>query len=255
MLNFKTTHCLSLLAAAAIGLSANNLFAQVNPAATKAALDAAKDPKAADPLATHPSVLEAHESEMRAKVLSDPKWKEVDAMFQKWLVTQPIYSDAEIKRMTNRMIAQRDAMSASELQEFLDDWDTKLKILLGKDAQEAQQWLGVYMANMADGYRRSYLKRMGLDKPGTLTAAQLEQEIVRIRASQKNLDAYAANYQHSSDQRFQAAQNQKASAMQERQFEQNATLGGNYGDSGFQSGYSPWNPPATRLDIGGWRGW
>src|SRR2546430_2624337 len=108
MFNFKTTHCLALLTAAAIGLSASSLFAQVNPAVTKAALDAAKDPKAgdpkakdpkaADPLATHPSVLEAHESEMRAKVLSDPKWKEVDAMFQKWLVTQPIYNDAEIQR-------------------------------------------------------------------------------------------------------------------------------------------------------------
>ena len=73
-------------------------------------------------------------------------------------------------------------MPTSELQGFLDDWQAKLKVLLGKNFQEAQNWLGQYMVNMADGYQRNYLKRLGLNDIPNMSAAQLDAAITRIRA-------------------------------------------------------------------------
>ncbi len=259
MLLLPTPRLRTLLPVIVLSLSAAPLVAQKpDQAVIKAAIDSAKDSKT-DPLGVHPSILEAQEYEKRTKVLADPKWKQVDAEFQKWLTTQVIYSPSEVERMNRRLIAERNEMSSDELQDFLNDWDSKLKLLLGKDGAEAQQWLGVYMANMADGYRGAYLKRMGLANPGTLTAAQLEEGIVRIRANQKNLTQYQASYQHSSDQRLLAAQQQKGAAAQEKrlEWEKNSDSGYNgYSNGGFQSIYSPCSPPQTRIDLGyGFRGW
>ena len=118
----------------------------------------------------------------REKIMASAAWKQVDSEFQKWLSQQTIYTPAEINRINQKLATQIRAMPTSELQGFIDDWQAKLKVLLGKDFQEAQNWLGQYMVNMADGYQRNYLKRLGLSDIPNLSAAQLEAAITRIRA-------------------------------------------------------------------------
>src|SRR5205085_1270663 len=71
------------------------------------------------------------------------------------------------------------------------------KVLLSKDFQDAQDWLGVYMTNMADGYRRSFLRKMGLSDISNLSAAQLEDKIDQIRAEQVSIKQNQAAFERS----------------------------------------------------------
>ncbi len=40
--------------------------------------------------------------------------------------------------------------------------DAKLKVLLGKDASQAREWLGQYLSVIADGYRPKFLAKLEL---------------------------------------------------------------------------------------------
>ena len=77
------------------------------------------------------------------------------------------------QRIRSTMVEELGLDPAAELQQFLDQWDAKLKVLLGRDADEARAWLGQYMSAMADGYRQQFLKKMGLTDVSHATAAQI----------------------------------------------------------------------------------
>ena len=119
--------------------------------------------------------------------MATDEWKQVYTGYQKWLSTQPIYSPNQIKKINDKLDAQIRNMPTSELQGFLNDWQAKLKILNGKNFQEAQNWLGAYLTNMADGYKRNYLHSMGLIDIPSLSAKQLESAITEIRANQSSI--------------------------------------------------------------------
>ena len=172
----------------------------------------------------------------RAKIMSSDAWKQVDVEFQKWLSQQTIYTPKEVSRINQKLAAQIRSMPTSELQGFLDDWQAKLKILLGQNFQEAQNWLGQYMVNMADGYQRNYLKRLGLSDIPSLTADQLEAAITRIRADQLAVQQSQAEFDYARNQQVQAVMRSNAAAM--------APSGSPaYGAAGFITVQSPYRPP------------
>jgi len=173
----------------------------------------------------------------REKIMSSDAWKQVDTEFQKWLSQQTIYTPAEINRINQKLAAQIRAMPTSDLQGFLDDWQAKLKVLLGKDFQEAQNWLGQYMVNMADGYQRNYLKRLGLSDIPNMTAAQLEAAITRIRADRLAVAQAQADFDSARNQQVQSVLRANAQTQQ-------PTSGiSSYGGPGFNTMQSPYRPP------------
>jgi len=178
------------------------------------------------------------EASVRAKIMAGDQWKQVGAEYQKWLSTQPVYTPRQIKRINEKLDAQIQTMPTSELQAFLDDWQAKLKVLNGKNFQEAQNWLGAYMTNMADGYRRKYLQSLGLTDIPSLSAAQLEAALTEIRADRQSIAHNQSAFDQLRQKQLQSLQSQQAAAQQAR--EQSATqLNNSAGPGGVQSPYSP----------------
>ncbi|HZZ74023.1 MAG TPA: hypothetical protein VFE24_17350 [Pirellulales bacterium] len=126
------------------------------------------------------------EESKRAKILASERWKKVDAQYSQWLKRQAIYTPQQVNAMGAKLAAEIQEMPTEDLEGFLDDWDAKLKVLLGQNFSDAQDWLGYYMNNMADGYRRSYLRKLGLTDISKLSASELEDKIIDIRAAQAN---------------------------------------------------------------------
>ncbi|HZZ30337.1 MAG TPA: hypothetical protein VFE46_20225 [Pirellulales bacterium] len=196
-------------------------------------------PAAADRAgATTQSVLmPPSENAARSKIMASDEWKRLGAEYQKWLSTQPIYTPAQIKRINEKLEAQIQAMPASELQAFMDDWHAKLKVLNGKDFQEAQNWLGAYMTNMADGYRRKYLESLGLMDIPNLSAQKLEAAMTEIRADRQSIAQNQVSFDRLRQQQLQALQTSQGTVQQARQ-ERATQLNSSYDSGSFRSPYS-----------------
>jgi hypothetical protein len=179
----------------------------------------------------------ASDSATREKIMATDEWKQVYKGYQKLLSTQPVYSPNQIKKINAKLDAQIRNMPTSELQGFLDDWQAKLKILNGKDFQEAQDWLGAYLTNMADGYKRNYLHSMGLTDIPSLSAKQLESAITEIRANQTSIAQDQASFDQVRQNTVQTVEQNMAATQQANQDASMPDGGGEY--SGYQSPYSP----------------
>jgi hypothetical protein len=85
-------------------------------------------------------------------------------------------------------------MSVRDLERFMIDWDEKLEVLQGKDAAEAREWLGQNLSMMADGYRRQFLQQLGIGDVSTMTAAQIEEKLLDLRAERLGFEQERANF-------------------------------------------------------------
>jgi hypothetical protein len=124
----------------------------------------------------------ANDAAQRAQVLTSDRWKKVEQEFAKWLAVQVIYTPQQVAQLKAKLAAEVQRMSAPELEQFLDQWDAKLKVSQGKDAAEAREWLGQNLSVVADGYRPQLLKKLGITDLSNLTAAQIEDEITKVRS-------------------------------------------------------------------------
>jgi hypothetical protein len=228
MSTFKTTKLIAVLFAAGAWLAVDRLSAQSdNQAISDRAAPTAKSVTAA------PS-----DAAARAKIMESDTWKQVGTEYQKWLSKQPIYTASQIKRINEQLNDQVKTIPTSELQGFLDDWLAKLKVLNGKNFQEAQDWLGAYMTNMAQGYRRNYLHSMGLTDIPSMSAAQLEAAITNIRADRMSIMQKQAAFESNQQGMVQTVQQEAAASQQaQQQYKSNS------GAAGFNTFQCPYRPP------------
>jgi hypothetical protein len=193
---------------------------------------------------SQPAAGESAEAAEKAKIMAGPAWTQVSDEFQKWLSTQVIYTPADVNRIKANLAAQIHAMPPGELQGFLDDWQARLKVLNGKDFQEAQQWLGEFLSVLADGYRRQTLKNLGLADVTKLTAAQLEDAITRIEADRLRRQQRQTAFDQ---QRLQTVQTVQArNAADQQRLDQRSARAAQFGTN--QSPYRPprFDPPPPR---------
>jgi hypothetical protein len=193
--------------------------------------------RAQQPSSTDQSKAKLSETEMKAKLLASAEWKQAFDEYQKWLASQAIYTPADVERMKSNLLAQVQNMSAADLQGFLDDWQARLKVLNGRDFQEAQQWLGEYLSVVTDGFRRRTLQNLGITDVSNMSAAELEDAIIRIRSDQMARQRNLASFDQNRQQGVQRAQQNNA-ARQGRSSSRAAQFGTT------QSPYRPkFNPP------------
>ena len=216
-------------------LLGGGLWAQQPARPSTAPAPAAKAPAAAP--ANAPAAMDGE----KAKILSSDDWKQVMSEYQKWVSSQAIYTTDDVKRMNAKISAAVGSMSASDLQEYLDDWQAKLKVLNGQNFQEAQAWLGAYLEPCTDGYRAKTLKQLGLSDVAKMSATQLEDAIVRIRADKLSKETSQAAFEQSRAAQVRMLQQDYAASQQAVQ---QANAGINYGyGAGFNTMQSPYHPP------------
>jgi len=189
------------------------------------------------------------------QILNSDRWRKVIDEFQQWLSVQVVYTPKQVAQLRAKLNAEVQKMSADELQQFLDQWDAKLKVLLGTDADEARAWLGQYMSAMADGYRTEFLKKTGVTDISHATAAQIEQEILKLRLQRTGIQQRQATFDQTRQQEVQAAE--QANAAAQRRMSRDQTLlnqrGAATSSSGYQSHYTPpganYHPPQQRFYV------
>lgn len=147
-----------------------------------------------------PATAATTSDEIAAKraILESPRWQRMMFEFKQWLSVQKIYNDQQVvdlKRNFNQHVAEA---SPSELQFILDDMEAKFQIIDSQPAQDARAWMAHYLSIVTQKKRDELLK----DVPNiaTMTAAQLQQEVMRIERKK----AAAARNQAAFDQVRQA---------------------------------------------------
>ncbi len=178
----------------------------------------------------------ASDSAEKEQILTSDRWKKVGQEFSQWLSMQVVYTPAQIEQIKAKLAAQVQNMPASELNGFLDQWDAKLKLLLGSDASEVREWLAQNLQVMADGYRKEFLKKLGVRDVTKMTAAEIEDVLDNIRAQRMYLDQQRAVFNTGRENKLQISQQLQTASSEVRQ---NAASGeaAQYGQ--FQSHYSP----------------
>lgn len=194
---------------------------------------------------SHPATADSSAAEAAAKkaILGSQQWNQVYDEFQRWLSTQAIYTPDDVERIKTNLSAQIRDASASELQDVVDDWQAKLKVLNGRDFQEAQQWLGEYLSVFVDGIRRQRLQQLGLTNIENMSAAQLEDAVLRIRAHRLNALQRRAAFDQSREQQVLSAQQNNAARQQSRQ--QARTGAGQFMTNANPDRPEKFNPPAA----------
>jgi hypothetical protein len=211
------------------------------------------------PLPTRPSTppVDSADEARKAQLLAGPSWKRVEEEFQKWAAVQVLYTPAQFEQMKARLIAEIKRLSAADLQQFIAELDAKLKLLLTKDAVEAQAWLGQYLSVMADGYRQKFVGQV----PDffNMTSEQIEDEYHRLQSKILSLQHAQAQFDISNAQVVKGTEATLAAARRAAARDANAvgSVGGS-SSGGYQSHYSPkqssheYHPP--QLNFFEWGG-
>jgi hypothetical protein len=148
----------------------------------------------------------------KATIMNSPRWRRAIFELGEWLSSQEIYSPQEVRTVKadfNRRVAK---MSASDLEYLLDDLDAKFKILDTDEARDARAWVGQYLAVLSDHQRAKVLK----DVPDVvkMSAAQLQQEILKIEQSRAALRRQQAAFDEGRQQLVQQAQSARQATAQ-----------------------------------------
>jgi hypothetical protein len=164
-----------------------------------------------------PAVLDASDGDLarKADIMHGDRWERAIAEFRQWLVTQRVYSPAQVRRIKSDFNARVAEMSSYELEYLLDSLDAKLRLLDTTEARDAKAWLGEYLSVMSDARRAEALRSV----PNILdmTSAQLWDEIVRIdrmRATLRQRQQGVEQRQQVQVERAAAARRATASASQ-----------------------------------------
>lgn len=123
---------------------------------------------------------EHEEASRRAAVLASSRWRRAMHELDEWLAAQPVYSADRVRGIKADLAARVASMSSYELEYLLDQLDEKLSVLDSPSAREARDWLGRYLAVMADDRRAELLA----DVPSVLdlSAAELTTRLADLEA-------------------------------------------------------------------------
>ncbi len=141
----------SLRAAAILAMAALpiQLANALQPPAT------ALDPpaKKLDPPAPTAAEADFEERSRKAELLASGRWRRAVFELDEWLAVQPVHTPEQVAGIKADFARRVAAMSSYELDYLLDNLELKLRILDTREAREAREWLGRYLAVMADRKR------------------------------------------------------------------------------------------------------
>jgi hypothetical protein len=127
-----------------------------------------------------------------------------------------MYSPAEIETLKTRLKERIQKMSAPELEDFMDDAEERLTLLLSDEAMGARNWLSF----LTPEARRNMISAQGqVPDVFGMTVSQLRQELNQFQQQRSERAAEQASINRVRDQ-------QVAEALQDRAARQSAALAG-----------------------------
>jgi hypothetical protein len=175
------------------------------------------------------------EKARRDLILKSELWRNTFAALDQWLSIQTMYDQDQIDDIKKQVGGRVEKMSADELEDFRQQLDAKLEMVLSPEGRVILDWVAANMARAAPAYR----KKMGIEYPDVarLTVAQLRQQLDLLIQKRSDAQASSAAFQRARDARIAGLQAQQQQAFQERQ----KAL-----DRGAATAASPYNPRPQR---------
>lgn len=168
----------------------------------------------ASSVATQARADDRDEASRRAAVLASSRWRRAMHELDEWLATQPVYSADRVRGIKADLAARVAIMSSYELEYLLDQLDEKLTVLDTAAAREARDWLGRYLAVMADDRRAALLA----DVPSVLdlSAAELAARLAEVEAKRAAVERAARESRRSHRQLETLVRGDREAVVQER---------------------------------------
>ncbi|MBX7074198.1 MAG: hypothetical protein K1X71_13720 [Pirellulales bacterium] len=183
--------------------------------ATPAASAPAKAPAKA-PAAAKPAALSADEEAKKQAILGSERFHQARLAFEQWLTVQQIYTPAQIPALKARFRHEIAEMTANQLEQFLNQMEEKLNILMSPEAQDARNWLGHFVS------AKVVLPPQEVKQWDILnmSPAQVEQQLQMIESRRGSMrsssQAFSQMRQNEVAAGRQAIQNQQARSQQLR---------------------------------------
>jgi hypothetical protein len=151
----------------------------------------------------------------RRQILESERWRQARRGLNEWLSIQKLYSPEEVAVLKRQFQARIERMSASELQDQLDDMEAKLAVLSSPEAEDARRWLAQFLAVQAK-YTPAQLRARRPDV-ANMTASQIRQELAKFQQRRGNVQQTQATAQQGRSLQLQNAQNVQAARQQAAQ--------------------------------------
>lgn len=192
------------------------------------------------------------------EILQSERWAKAQQQFDQWLAIQAFYDEAESKALKSELRNRVTSMSAVQLEQFLEEMEARLAVLLSPEAMAARQWVAPLTDKAVQRLRAKY----GVEDPMRISAAEFETALQQFAADRQAQVAGAAAF----NQNRQAAVNAAVSANQAQQ--QSLNQAAQRKASSFQTqtaSYAPRPPernprtfskryPGSTYSIGPWGG-
>lgn len=140
----------------------------------------------------------ANDAAPKAEILNSPQWRRAMFEFKEWLSAQQLYDAKQVEQIKVQFNEHVARMSATELAYLLADMQAKFQILESPQAQDARAWMAQYLSVMSDKKRAEVLKKV--PNFATMTAAQLQREIMKIEQKRTTLEQEQAEFQNTQQQ-------------------------------------------------------
>jgi hypothetical protein len=117
---------------------------------------------------------EGSQQAAREKIFASERWHRANRAFNEWLSVQKVYRPEQVAAIRAELNKRALAMSPRELEEYLEDMEERLQVLLSPEAEDARQWLGQFLA-----VARNPEQQLGRSLPDVMnmTASEIRQEL------------------------------------------------------------------------------
>jgi hypothetical protein len=150
----------------------------------------------------------------RRKILDSDRWRLAQRELNEWLSVQTIYKPEEVDAIKASFSDRIARMSPRELEDFLKDMESRLKILMSPEAEDARLWLAQFMAVAANPEQQ-----LGRARPDVMnmTASQIRQELAWLRQTREARLQSQAAFERSRAAQAQFARDARARRQQAQQ--------------------------------------
>lgn len=129
----------------------------------------------------------------KAALMNGGRWQRAVFELGQWLTTQSIYPPDEVLRIKAGFNDRVARASADEVEQMLDNLDTKLRIVDSPEARDARDWVGHYLSAMSDSRRSRALANV--PDITQMSAADLEAEIATVNRKRGDLQQRQAAFE------------------------------------------------------------
>jgi hypothetical protein len=169
---------------------------------------------AADPPAKQGERSQA-EKARRETVLKSEPWRNTMKGLDQWYSVQTMYNEKQIDEIKKQIARRVDTMSAGELDDFRQELDTKLTMLLSPEGREILAWVAANLAAASPAYR----KKMDIQYPDVarLSAAELREQLDLLTQKRSAAQTQTAALERARQARIAGLQAEQRQEAQERQ--------------------------------------